>query len=214
MASSPHFTLIINAGGQSRRMGQAKALLSVPSGQQPLPLLVHTFQRLSHLAHETAVIAQDPAICAVADALGLACHGDRQPGLGPLGGLYTALPLVKEWLIWVACDLPLIQPALVTHLQSLAHPPQDEAAAWDAVVPQVGGRPEPMLALYHRRALPGVEGAIQARQLRMSALLEQIRTRYAAEVELRRVDPELQSFVNVNAPEDWQRILHQLGPAA
>lgn len=213
MIPRPHTTVIINAGGQSRRMGQAKALLPVPPDQRPL--LARIAQSLAPLADEMAVIAQDPAICAVAESLGLTCHGDRRAGLGPLGGLYTALPLVQEWLIWVACDLPLIQPDLVRSLQALAQSPErdagDDPPVWDAIVPRVGGRPEPLLALYHRRCLAAVEEQIRADRLRMTDLLAQLRTHYVEEDYLRQADPDLRSFTNVNTPEEWQQALDQWG---
>ena len=42
-----HFlTLVVNAGGQSRRMGQDKALLPIPPGT---PLIAHVVRRLAPL---------------------------------------------------------------------------------------------------------------------------------------------------------------------
>ena len=53
----PDLTLIVNAGGQSRRMGQPKALLPTPGG---VPLLVHVVQRLAPLAAaHTVIVAND-----------------------------------------------------------------------------------------------------------------------------------------------------------
>ena len=55
------FTLMINAGGQSRRMGRNKALLPVPPDD--LPLLALLLARLADLEPtQVAVISDDPAV--------------------------------------------------------------------------------------------------------------------------------------------------------
>jgi molybdopterin-guanine dinucleotide biosynthesis protein A len=36
-------------------------------------------------------------------------------------------------------------------------------------------------------------------------LLDVARVRYLEEAQLRKVDPELRSFINVNTPEEWKQ---------
>jgi len=196
--------LIVNAGGASRRMGMAKALLPVPPAGTPL--LRHIIERLSGLVSgRTVVVANDPTLVA---ATGLAPSvrqlPDRYPGAGALGGLATGLGLCSSWAIAVACDLPLVNPRLFVALANLT---EEYGQPWDAIVPVTDGYPQPLHALYHRRCLPAMEALIEEGNLRIVDLYDAVRVRYVTEPVLRRTDPELLSFFNVNTPEEWRQAL-------
>ncbi len=196
----PQPTLLINAGGASQRMGQPKALLPAPWGDQlegAQPLIRHIAARLQPLAGDVLVITNDEAIAKAVMPLGARCLPDRLPAAGPLGGLATGLAEIEGWCICVACDLPFVQPALFRHLCRLA---TDD---WDAVVPFIANRHEPLHALYHRRCLPAIEAALQSGRRRMDSFLPQVRTCFVLEAEVRVIDPDLKSFVNINTPDEW-----------
>ena len=190
----PAPTLLINAGGTSRRMGTPKALLPTPGGE---PLIRHIAHRLLPLAGELLVVANDPAVADALSPLPVRWLVDVYPDAGPLGGLATGLAVCDGWALCVACDLPFVQPALVRLLISLC---SDE---WDAVVPRVDGRAQPLHALYHRRCLPAVEAALQTGRRRMDTFFPAVRVRWVEEEAMRPHDKELRSFVNVNTPEEW-----------
>jgi len=195
-------TLLINAGGGSQRMGRPKALLPMPVSAEPL--IRHIALRLRPLAEELLVIANDPAVVEVIRSLDARCLSDAFPNSGPLGGLATGLAAIDGWCICVACDLPFVQPAVFRHLLAQAG---DE---WDAVVPVVEGRAQPLHALYHRRVLPAVEAALQTGKRRMDSFLSEARTRFVSEDELLPIDGALRSFVNVNTPEEWAAVQETL----
>ena len=199
-------TLVVNAGGQSRRMGQPKALLPTPAGD---PLLVHVLRRLALLAPaRTIVIANDPAIAALpALPQGTRCLGDAYPDTGTLGGIATGLGAAPGWAAVAACDLPFVQAAVFAHLCAIATEQENGSDRWDAVVPIVGGYEEPLHALYHRRCLPAIVARLATGARRVISFMPDVRTRYVDEAELRAIDPELSSFVNVNTPEEWAAVL-------
>lgn len=188
-------TLLLNAGGSSRRMGQPKALLPMPPSATPL--IRHIATRLLPLADDLLVIANDPAVVDALQPLPARWLTDAYPDTGPLGGLATGLALCDGWCICVACDLPFVQPSLFRYLID------QTGDDWDGVVPLVEGRPQPLHALYHRRTLPAVEAALQTGKRRMDSFYSQVRIRFVTEDEVRAIDPELRSFVNVNTPEEW-----------
>lgn len=188
-------TLLLNAGGSSRRMGQPKALLPMPDSATPL--IRHIATRLLPLADDLLVIANDPAIAGALKPLPARFLPDSLPDTGPLGGLATGLAAIKGWCICVACDLPFVQPNVFRYLID------QTGDDWDAVVPLVEGRPQPLHALYHRRALAAVEAALQTGKRRMDSFYSQVRIRFVTEDEVRPIDPALRSFVNVNTPEEW-----------
>jgi molybdenum cofactor guanylyltransferase len=120
---------------------------------------------------------------------------DRYPGEGPLGGILTALEdTTAEWNLILACDLPEITSELLCLLLDTA-----EAGDCDALLPHSpAGRPEPLCAVYHRRALPAIAGRFQAGIRKVTLALEGL-TVHHLEI------PETLPFQNVNTPEDWAR---------
>lgn len=206
----PTFDLIINAGGESRRMGRAKALLPVPP--DGTPLIAHVAQRLAALpVARVIVVANDPALPSLAQ-LPATAHfvADAYPGAGALGGIATGLHQVDGWAIVVACDLPLVNPQVFDLLVRIAAERDEQGDRWDAVVPVVDSYEEPLHALYHRRCLPAIETRLAQGQRRIISFMGDVRTRYVHEAELRTIDPRLLSFVNTNTPAEWDIALQLL----
>lgn len=212
-SSSIPITLVINAGGQSRRMGQPKALLAMPPDNHPL--LQVTVQRLQTLSPQrTIIVANDPAIRTQvdlsADTLWLT---DAYPETGPLGGLATGLAACDGWALCVACDMPLLNPVLFTYFCGLAAETDATGAArWDAIVPIVDEYPEALHSLYHRRCLSAITARLAAGERRAICFLPDVRVRYVPEAQLRQLDPALHSFFNANTPADWEQIVALLQP--
>ncbi|MBV7329873.1 molybdenum cofactor guanylyltransferase [Chloroflexi bacterium TSY] len=206
-------TLVINAGGESRRMGRSKALLPVPPDHRAL--IAHIAHRLQPLRPQRIVIVtNDPKIAALTDIPGPVEYiSDRHPGMGALGGIATALSLCDSWAIMVACDLPFVAPKLFAKLCKIAgevktsHSNQQEEAQWDAVVPFVEGYAQTLHALYHRRCLPAVETLLASGERKVSRFFPAVRVRSVSEDELRPYDSTLRSFMNVNTPEEWANAL-------
>jgi len=169
-------------------MGTNKALLEV-GGRG---MLGRTAELLRPLVDDLFLVADDSAPYA---GLGLPIIPDVHPGRGVIGGIHAALRhSAHPLLLCVACDMPHIGRGMLELLLSSARPGDD------AVVPRVGGWPEPLLAVYSRSALPGFERAIAADRLRVVHALEGLSVRFIEEPALRSVDAELRSFVNVNTP--------------
>lgn len=201
-------TLMINAGGQSQRMGRPKALLPMPPDQQPL--LQWIVQRLQPLSPQRIlIIANEPAFQTQVKLAGdVRWLADRYPDTGPLGGLATGLAACDGWAICVACDMPLVNLQLFAYLCRLAAETDATGAdGWDAIVPVVDGYPEALHSLYHRRCLPAIVARLAAGERRAISFLPDVRVRYVQEADLRPYDPTLQSFMNANTPAEWAHVL-------
>lgn len=186
-------TGIILAGGRSRRLGRDKAVEPF-DGQ---PLIRRVIERVPPLTDEIVVVVADTAR---GQALPLDVDHrvavDIYPDGGSLGGIFSGLSAASnDWGLVVACDMPFLNRQLLEHMLGLR-------ADCDAVVPQPGAFPEPTHALYSRACLPHIEARLQANDLKISGFFEEVRVRYLDEEEVRRFDPELLSFFNVNSPED------------
>ena len=93
-------TICVQAGGESSRMGQDKALMPFLGR----PLIQRVTDRLAPIADEVIVTTNHPEDYRF---LGLPLFPDLKPGRGALGGLYTALSSATcESVAVVACDMP------------------------------------------------------------------------------------------------------------
>jgi molybdenum cofactor guanylyltransferase len=153
-------TAIVLAGGQSRRMGQDKALLPL----EGRPLLEHVVDRLRPLFPEILVSAgqtdREPLP-------GVRVIPDEAPGHGPLMGIASALAASSHALNFVvACDMPEIDERLVRRLLAAAR-------GHDGAVPlDREGRFEPLFAVYDRRVLPTVRARLAEGRRRIVSLYE------------------------------------------
>jgi molybdopterin-guanine dinucleotide biosynthesis protein A len=182
-------TALILAGGESRRMGRDKAEL--PFGETTL--LQQLLAILQPLFTEVIVSVRQPrseiAVPQVQDDLAHA---------GPLAGLAAGLARSRTpWLFVVACDMPFITSTLIEHLNGY------RSEFIQAVVPMVGGHPQPLAAFYAASCLPSVRGCLAGNgKHSLRELLEQMQVRYVEEHELRATDPSLRSFIDLDTPQD------------
>lgn len=151
------------AGGQSRRMGQDKALLAIDG--EPLWLRqVRVLQAAG--AGDTGVVRQrEQAPLNVPPPLRL--WHDTVIGAGPLAGLQTALAGCEtEWLAVLATDMPRIDATWFRWLQGYCRP------GCGAIVRHPNGHFEPLAAIYPRAALPEVEHRLRTGSLALHGLIE------------------------------------------
>jgi molybdopterin-guanine dinucleotide biosynthesis protein A len=192
---------IILAGGQGRRLGGVeKAFLRL--GDRTF--IEYLLETISPLAKTVIVTTNAPDL--YAHLHGVRVVADEQPGKGPLMGLYSGLLASDaEWSFVTTVDAPLLQPALVRYLA-------DAALEWDAVVPTWERGPEPLCALYARRCLPAIKRALPMG--RIISFYPSVRIRLVPERSVRGVDPAGLSFFNVNAAEDYEKLLRMHEPPA
>jgi molybdopterin-guanine dinucleotide biosynthesis protein A len=206
-----NFSLVLNAGGASRRMGQTKALLPTPPWGQPL--LRHMLLRLQPLPFDRVIlVTNDPQFATLAELdRPVQIVADAYPGCGALGGLASGLQACTEWAICLACDMPLVNAQVLAYQCSLLqHPSSGANSDWDAVAPIIDELAQPFHAIYHRRVLPAIEACLQRGQLQVAGFLSQVRTRWVTVDEIRPLDPDLLSITNVNTPEEWQAACRHL----
>lgn len=186
-------TIVIQAGGESRRMGQDKALLPF-LGQ---PLIQRVIERVKPLAAEILLTTNRPENYRF---LELSLVPDARPGRGALGGLYTALSAANQAYVAVlACDMPFVNPQLLAAEFDLLI--ENKA---DIVIPRSGEGLEPFHAVYRRETCLGpVEAALAADKWRVDSWFSQVKVHIMREEEVERYDPRRLSFWNVNTPEEF-----------
>jgi molybdopterin-guanine dinucleotide biosynthesis protein A len=170
-------------GGQSSRMGQNKARLKVDSR-----LLVEVIAaKLQEVTGRVTLIGNPAAF----GDLPFDCFPDLRPGLGPLGGLETALSSSHaDFNVIVGCDMPGIPAAALAHLLAVSQ----QSGALCTMALDSEKRRHPLCAVYRVACLPFVRDALDAGRLRLLDLVEELR---AAEVAIDLV------LENLNTPEEF-----------
>jgi molybdopterin-guanine dinucleotide biosynthesis protein A len=181
----------ILVGGQSRRMGQDKALMTLTPGG--LTIVDMVAQALRTVTREILLIGPDSANYAF---LGLPQVADVLPGAGALGGIHTALASTgSPHVLVVACDMPFLHAGL---LQYMASRPRD----YDVLVPFLD-RLHPLHAIYARSCLPMIEQCLRSGTYKVTGWFGDARVRTIGRGEMERHDAALLSCFNLNTPEDY-----------
>lgn len=187
-------SVVVLAGGASRRMGTNKALLRIDEKET---LIARVVSNMAALSDDLVVVSNTPEHYT---DLPVRHTGDIFPGRGPLAGLHAGLSVARHpWSFAMACDMPLVDRRLVRFMVLLS-------AGHQAVVPRVDGQPEPLHALYSKEALPAIEQRLEAGDLRVISFYPAIQVRFVEPHEWAIFDPERRSFANANTPEEWQHL--------
>ena len=184
---------VILAGGKSSRYGKNKALVNING----IPLIKRVLRVMESLFPSIVVITNTPDDYAF---LSLPMFEDKIKGLGPLGGIFTGLNVIsKNAGFFVACDMPFLNSDLIRYLASVRQ-------GFDVVVPTFSGKFEALHSLYTQNCLPAIEQLIHDGVYQTIRLFQSVSVRYVEEHEMRRFDPELKSFSNINKPEELRKM--------
>lgn len=204
---------IVLSGGLSRRLGSA----APPGGKAAV-----RFRGRSFLDIVVAAVAAETGRVVVVAAPGqelpplasaVTVVRDTLPGGGPLAairdGLAAATRLAPPAAIaFVAsCDLPLVRPAVV---RAILDRQRSNPSAW--VVPFVAGHPQPLVSALPVSMLGRIEEHLAAGRRDPRGLLAMLGDTAAGACELLpgedllNVDPDLESFRDVDTAEELARL--------
>jgi len=186
-------TVAIQAGGQSTRMGEDKALKHFLGR----PLIQRVVDRMLPIADEIIVTTNHPDNYTF---LNLRLVPDLISGRGALGGLYTALFFATHPIVAVvACDMPFASVSLFEAARKLLV--EEEA---DVVIPKSDEGYEPIHAIYRRAVcVPAIKSALDADQWKVIAWFPKVKVRVLAPEDIRFYDPSGLAFWNLNTPEEF-----------
>ncbi|TWJ17778.1 molybdenum cofactor guanylyltransferase [Geobacter argillaceus] len=187
-------TGVILAGGASSRMGSNKALLP----QKGVRFIEGIYRTLAKLFEEVIVVTNSPEQYAF-----LPCRkvSDLCPGKGVLAGIHSGLIHSNDPAIFVvACDMPHLNAELIRYQVSLV-------TGADLIIPSTDKGFEPLHALYRKACLPALEELLQSgTNRRVVGLMSRVCVRELLPEEIAPFDPEFNSFININTPEDYFRL--------
>ncbi len=194
---SREVTGVVLAGGQSRRMGQNKALMTL-RGERLVDRVMRT---LRDVCAELLMVTNSPEVYA---DIGIRIVGDVWPNKGSLGGIYSGLyHITTPYCLVVACDMPFLHAASLRYLI-------EAIGDHDVVMPDVLGEQQPLHAIYARTCLEPIKQRLEADRLRIVGFLPDVRVRTISAEELQPFDPELLAFQNLNTPEEFEAAARRL----
>lgn len=190
--------IAILAGGKSRRMGSDKAFVELAGA----PMIQWVITAVAQCSGVAFIISNEPEKFT---SFGLPVYPDIIPGMGPLSGLHTAFAVTGADRVMIApCDSPLVSPGAIKLI--LDYPDRDA----EAVIPFVDGREQGMLAVYARSGIERYADRIATASIMFDEFRLGLNRVFIGEEELRKVDPGLRTFLNVNTPVDIETAIGEL----
>ena len=193
-------TGVILAGGQNKRFaGTDKAFERVGK----VTIFEHLYRIFREVFDQILLVTNHPEKYMAWDIPMAADLFDIRSSLTGLhtGLFYTTTP----YAFFAACDTPFLKKEMVQAVLNELEP------NLDIVVPQTDLGYEPLCAAYSRQCLKPVQNQLEKRQLQIQRLYQTMRTRKIPEASLRKIDPDLISFFNINTPVDLERARLMIG---
>ena len=175
-------------------MGQDKG--SLPFGDETM------MERIVRLVRD---LADEVIVVGRRDQVGVTIH-DAVEDQGPLSGIAAGLAASATDLnVVVACDMPLIRPAVLRRLL-------EAVDNNDACVAIIDGHASALCGVYRSRVAAEAQALLDSGERRVMRLLDQVQTKRVDAALLRDIDPELDTFVSVDTADKYQWALARTSP--
>jgi molybdopterin-guanine dinucleotide biosynthesis protein A len=199
-------SIIILAGGLSKRFGQDKCLIELKGK----PLILHLLNKVARISDENVVVVgsldQRKKLESLLNSRARIVV-DKYEGYCPLVGALTGFESVNnEYALLLPCDAPLVSTEIATLLLEICINRSAAIPRWP------NGYIEPLQAAYNTKlAINAAKKALEERKYEMSAMINFMRgVRYISTLVLQQYDPKLLSFFNVNTPQDLKQVKSML----
>lgn len=183
-------------------MGRQKAALRFGEST----LLERTIAELGKWFDDIVIVASPAgAEASLAAPANVRVIRDDREYEGPVLALVRGLDAISADAAFAcSCDLPMLDARIAAALLAML-------PGYDAVIPFVSDRLQPLHAAYRRAAAAALRAMHARGENRLSTIADVVPTRRVVEDELRALDPDLLSFMNVNTPADYARALRLAG---
>ena len=186
-------SLILAGGKAARFCGEKKAFVTLKGK----PLLQWVIEAVQPCVDEIFLSGDEDL-----KQFGYPVVQDKFADLGPLAGFHSGFSLIKsEYTFVTGCDMPFIQPDVVTYLF-------EKARGYSCCLPREGDFFEPLCCVYRTEEVKSCCNTIieQGKRKILTLIHCLSNPRYIPYEEIRRIDPHLVSFKNINTYEDLQEI--------
>lgn len=183
---------VILAGGKSSRMGTNKALLTLNNQT----VIEHVVLEMQAVSDCIVIVTNEPEQY---QFLNIPMIADRYKQKGPLAGIEAAMyyKQASDFIV-AACDMPFIHRNIY---RTLYH----QLDGYDAVVPIVNDRLQPLSGIYRKEAWPVIRDQLDKNKLKLESFINQLNVNYVDAFD--KVDDEqvAKHFFNMNDPLQYQQ---------
>jgi len=187
---------VILAGGDSKRLGQPKALLDF-QGKTLIELMVGLLSKYFAII---TVVTDRPELyrhLPVNLIQDIIVNEEKSPLRGIHAGLSASdLP----YQFFAACDMPFLNLELIDYMSGFA-------AEYGAVVPRIGKYYQPLHAFYSRSCLKLIEKQLEMKCFKVTDLYKHLKIKFISTEEIMRFDPAQEAFININTSSDYESAL-------
>ncbi|MCK5786091.1 MAG: molybdenum cofactor guanylyltransferase [Candidatus Sabulitectum sp.] len=184
-------SLLILAGGESSRMGFPKHLLPASGGT----ITDHIINRMGGMFGEVMVSGRGleqtrPDVKIVEDV-----RGRRSPLVGILSGILAA---ENPYVFVTGCDMPFVKRGLIRYLTSQIK------SGTEIIIPVVRGYYEPLCGVYSCSLSERIAKYLDSGGSKVTGFFGSATVTEISESIIRKYDPALKSFINMNTPKDYE----------
>jgi molybdopterin-guanine dinucleotide biosynthesis protein A len=170
--------------------GESKAFLAVGGHT----ILDHLFRTMKGLFGEILLVTNAPLEYLSWNVM---IVSDLIPVRSSLTGIHAGLFHASADHVFVtACDMPFLKESVVKILLQELEP------KWDVIIPVTTKGPQPLCAIYSKRCIKPIEAQLHKEASKIVRFFSKVRVKEVPEEAIRQVDPDLDSFFNINTPED------------
>jgi len=187
-------TGIILAGGESKRLNSVEKSNLLVGDKRIIEWMMTVYKKLFS---EIILVSNHPTTYLEWDVIVVK---DIFTKRSSLTGIHSGLFYTKtDHAFIAACDTPFLKmdlvKAIIQHIDS----------STDVVIPKTDVGIEPLCAVYSRRCLQIVQAALEQNNLKIRNIFRRLKTKELPETVLRKKDPGLVSFFNINTPDDLEQ---------
>jgi len=177
------------AGGKSSRMGEDKGLMLL--GEKPM--IAYVLDTVSKLNLPVKIIANSEKY----KELGFEVVKDIVPGMGPMGGLYTAFHYnCRPYIFLLSCDSPFIT---LLAAERLLNKSEKKPVTTAEVMTKIN----PLFAVYHHSLQQKIGSCMANNQLKMKDMILSVNSKQVNMDDLLATEPFL--FFNINNKTDFEK---------
>lgn len=194
-----HLSVIILAGGRSARIGENKDKSQMElMGVKLIDRVYTSFISTGYFSENDIIIvgpkrkySNYPIVVE-----------DIYPNKGPLGGIFSGLKCSKTFYsLVVGCDMPFVEKKLIELMIE-----KTSKGNGDIIIPTYGnGLFEPLCAVYSKNCIEVIQNNLIKGQLSVRSIFPYLKVRMIKEEDIRKRDPELRSFFNINFKNDFEK---------
>ncbi|MFZ1705915.1 MAG: molybdenum cofactor guanylyltransferase [Saprospiraceae bacterium] len=181
---------VILIGGQSKRMGKPKALLSFNGKllyQHLAQILQNSFDQV-YLSHNVKQFVLTDSKYAIIE--------DRLPSSGPISGIISCLEQLNKPLFVLPCDMPFITTEIVLDILSRRNTENMCTVYFN----ETNGFYEPLLGVWEQKSLEILKDSFSDGVFSLQKILQKNKVS-------KNIPLDISIFKNLNTPDDYESIL-------